>query len=588
MNVALPMLMALVALAAAYRFYGRRAGRWLGIDPNRPTPAVTHRDGVDYMPANPFLLFGHHYASIAAAGPIVGPTIAMGFGFLPTWLWILFGVAFLGAIHDLVALFMSVRTGGQSVAETTLRVLGKTGFGLFLAFALILCVLVSAAFLDLTALALSSTYPLEALGLSPAESPLRIRNIDGVPHAVVGGVASTSMVVMTAFAPVLGWLVYRRQISTWLAVWLSLGVSLVSVVVGLYWPLTVDPTIWVMVIATYSLVAGFIPVWLMIQPRDFTNVQFLYLGIVAMVLGILACGLHGVQFEGPAFVKSGPVLESLGAMWPTLFVTVACGSISGAHALIAGGTTSKQIANERHIVPIGYGGMLGEALLAICVTLVLMAGLGANEYDHLVWPLDEHGHLGQGNAPLAFAAGVGGTLYKGFGLPPVYGTLFGILLLEGFLVTTVDTIVRLSRYLLEEFWSVTLGSRRPRILRSRVVNTLIPISAILLFALNSGYKTIWPVFGTANQLLAALTLTTAALWLRAEGRRVAFVAFPAGFMLITTFASLAQLLAQHFRQNAWPLLITDITLTVLALTVAGLALHRVYRSRSVTQRAGPA
>ncbi len=581
MNAALPMVFALIVLGLGYFFYGRRVARWLGVDDSRETPARALDDGVDYVPANPVVLFGHHYASIAAAGPIVGPTVALAFGYVPTWSWILLGVVFIGAMHDMTALFLSVRSGGKSIAEVTRGVLGTTGYVLFLAFAVILCVLVGAAFLDLVAVALTSTYPLEALDLAPDQTLLATVVKDGVVHGVIGGVASTSVVVMTAAAPLIGWLMYRRGLSLGMSVTLSLVVCGLSVWIGLVVPLSIDPQIWIYIVALYCLVAGFIPVWVVIQPRDFTNVQFLYAGIVAMVAGVLACGFHGVTIDGPAFAASdSPAAGALGSMWPVLFVTVACGSISGAHALVASGTTAKQVAQERHILPIGYGAMLGEALLGICVTLVILAGLGQAGYNHIVWPVDDHGHLGKGNAALAFAAAIGGALHKGFDLSPVFGTLFGILLLEGFLVTTTDTIVRLSRYLFEELWGVVFATRTPRILKSRLINTAIPLLMILVLIYDGDWKRIWPVFGTANQLLAALTLVTGTVWLMAHGRRYLFTALPAAFMVVTTIASLWQLVGKHYGGGQWLLLVTDLVLAVLAVVVVALAVRRIVRHES--------
>lgn len=584
MNVAWPLLLGLVALALGYRAWGRRAAGWMGIDPARETPAVRLQDGVDFVPTRPTVLFGHHFASIAAAGPIVGPTLALGFGYLPTWLWILGGVVFFGAVHDLSALFLSVREDGRSLAEVTRRALGTPAYVAFLVFSLILCVLVSAAFLDLTAVALTSTYPIDALGLTPEQQVLRLVVKDGVVHGVVGGVASTSVVVMTAAAPVLGYLLTRRKLHPGVAAAIAFAVALASVWIGLLAPLSVSPERWILIVASYSMVAGFLPVWLLVQPRDFTNVQFLYLGILAMAAGVLAAGAQGVVIDAPAVSLESSGAAQLGSLWPILFVTIACGSISGAHGLIASGTTAKQVATERHLLPVGYGGMLGEALLGLLVTLVVLAGLGASGYESLVWPTDAHGQPGKGNAPLAFAAALGGLLDRGLGLPAVYGTLFGILLLEGFLVTTVDTIVRLSRYLLEELWVVAFRGVTPVALRSRSLNTALPLGLVLFLTFTGGYKLIWPVFGTANQLLAALTLVTAAAWLHLRGRPAWFVAAPAAFMLVTTFASLATLIPAHLRGEHWVLLATDLTLCAAALLALTTAARRL---RAMGARVAP-
>ncbi len=574
-NVALPMLVALLTLAVGYRYYGRRVAKWLGVDDAHPTPAVARADGIDFVAAPPVVLFGHHFASIAAAGPIIGPTLALAYGYVPTWSWILFGVVFVGATHDMTALFLSVRNQGASIAEVTRKILGTPGYLIFLIFALILSILVCAAFLDMVALALTSTYPLSALHLPPDQTLLATATKNGVLHGVVGGVASTSVIFMTLVAPLMGWAIYRRQMPLWSAILLSSLLGLISVAIGLYLPLDMDPRWWTGIVAAYCLFAGFIPIWLLLQPRDFINVQFLYLGMVAMVLGVLACGFNGVAIDAPAFAPANSAATAaMGTLWPILFITIACGSISGAHALIAAGTTAKQVAQERHILPIGYGGMLGEALLGICVTLVILAGLGADTYQQLVWPLDEHGHVGRGNAPLAFAAALGGTLHRGFGLPPVYGTLFGILLLEGFLLTTVDTIIRLSRYLFDELWQVLWRGRAPLLFQNRFFNTVVPLALVLGLLTTGDWKRIWPLFGTTNQLLAALTLVAASIWLKSQGRRYLFTALPAAFMVATTLASLVQLSSKHWNSNDFLLLGTDALLASLALMLLGLAARR--------------
>lgn len=579
MNLALVLGASLATLLLGYLVWGRLAERWAGVDPARPTPAVTKADGRDFVPTRGPVLLGHHFASIAAAGPIVGPTIALGYGWAPALLWILVGVVLIGAAHDFLALFLSVREGGSSIAEVARRTLGTGGFVLFLAFALLLCVLVVAAFLDLTAVALTSTYPLAALGLPEDQTLLRTVSDGGAVRGVLGGIASTSVIVITACSPLVGWLLVRRGAPVLLVSVLAVLICAGSVFVGFAAPLTIDPRVWMVVLLGYSLLAGAIPVWLVLQPRDFVNVHMLYVGIAAMIGGILVAGAGGAAIDAPA-VAGGDVTEALGSMWPFLFVTIACGSVSGAHALIAGGTTSKQIASERHLRPIGYGGMLLEALLGVTVLLIILGGIGFDRYNDLVWPHDEHGVLGKGNAPLAFAAGVGGILERGFGLERVYGTIFGILLLEGFLVTTIDTIVRLQRYLVEELWQA-LWPGRPAILRSALVNTALPLIPCVWLAFSRGYTSIWPVFGAANQLLAAITLVTAAVWLWRAGRAWGWAAAPAAFMMVTTLGSLGVLVVRHLSGGQPVLAAADGVLLGLAGGVVWLVARRLRVARAV-------
>lgn len=583
MNIALAMAVSLVALLLAYRWYGTRVARWLGVDAGQPTPAVRQRDDVDYVPTRPIVLMGHHFASIAAAGPIVGPTLALIYGYLPTWLWIIIGVTFIGAVHDFSSLFVSVREDGKSIAEIARKTLGKTGFVFFVCFAILLCILVCAAFLQLTAVSLTSLYPLNELSLAPDQTLLNTVEENGVVKGVIGGIASTSVIVMTIIAPLIGYLLTRKNLGTVKASLLAFTVSILSVWIGFLLPVTLGTREWMMIICGYCLIAGWIPVWIVLQPRDFTNVQLLYFGIAVMIAGIVGSGFAGVTIDAPAVNAAPDTFAALGMMWPFLFVTIACGSVSGAHALIATGTTSKQLANEKHAPIIGYGGMLMEALLGICVTLIILGGLGFAEYNHLVWPHDEFGNLRSGNAPLAFAAGVGKTLFVGLGIPAVFGTVFGILLLEGFLVTTIDTIIRLSRYLFEELW-VTLIPNPPAMLRNKLVNTLIPVGAMAALGFTNAYTSIWPIFGTANQLLAALTLTAITAWLVQKSRPFWFTALPAAFMCVTTLLSLGLLLQRYMEKQNWVLGITDGVLIVLTSGVIVMTFRYFYRLRKALSR----
>lgn len=558
MNIGLLMALSVLALLGGYRFYGRYVAKLAGVDAARPTPAMRINDGVDYVPAKAPVLFGHHFASIAAAGPIVGPTLAVFYGYVPTWLWIILGVIFIGAVHDFMALFVSVREGGRSIAEVARRTLGKTGFIFFVSFAILLCLLVSAAFLDLMAAqALTSTYPLKELGLSPEQTILKTVVKDGQLHVHIGGVAATSVVLVTLLAPLFGYLLYKRNLKVWMMSLLALGLCGGSVALGFAYPLSLSANAWMGIVCVYAFFASWVPVWIILQPRDFVNVHLLYLGLLAMVLGIIGSGLKGVHIDAPAFYVNAESIGALGWVWPFLFITIACGACSGAHSLIASGTTSKQIASEKHAPLIGYGGMLMEALLGICVTLVIVGGLGFSQYKTIVWE--------EGNAPLAFALGVGKTLDH-VGLPTVYGTIFGILMLGGFLLTTVDTIVRLTRYLFEELWAALLPGG-PAWLRNRFFNTGLVIGLIAFLSFTNGYQAIWPVFGSANQLMAALALIAVTAWLVQKARKAWFAALPAGFMVVTTVTSLSSLLWRNLTGRNWVLSFTDALLLFLAVGV---------------------
>lgn len=591
MNVALAMLLSLGLLLLAYRLYARVVSRWLGVEPERPTPAVRVNDGQDYVPTQPLVLFGHHFASIAAAGPIVGPTLAAFYGFLPAWLWLMLGVIFLGAVHDLTALVMSVRQGGKSVAEVARATLGPAGFLLYVLFAILLCVLVGAAFLNIAVEALTSHYRLADLKLAAGQTLFRTLQVKGQAHALTGGIATVSVIVVTLAAPLMGWLLYRRGISAWKGSLLATAICAASVWVGFRWQLVLDPTTVLfslgdvpitparavlLVLLFYCFLAAWLPVWLVLQPRDFVNVHLLYFGLGCMVVGLVACGLQGTRIDLPA--SNVPAAEArLGDLWPFLFVTIACGACSGAHGLVCGGTTCKQLASERHAPAIGYGAMLLESLLGVCVLLMIAGPLGWGAYQSVVWP-----KTGGAFAVQGFALAVGQTMHVGFGLPVHAGTIFGILLLEGFVLTTVDTLVRLARYLFEELWETLFrgaGARPPAWLASRHTNTALPIAIIAWLAFSNSYLAIWPVFGTANQLLAALTLIAATVWLLRRSRPVWFVALPALFMAATTITSLVLLLRKHHAlgAKARALFLADSVLFALAAGVVALAAWQALR-----------
>lgn len=576
MNIALVMLGSTVLLLIGYKFYGFYISKVLQPDPDRPTPAAAINDGVDYIPTKPIVLFGHHFAAIAAAGPIVGPTLALYFGFAPAWFWIIFGVVLIGAMHDFTSLFVAVREGGKSVAEVARRTLGKAGFLFYVTFAIILCLLVIAAFLQLTAIALTSALPPDEVNIVASE-PGGLHMIDqgGAIKVQIGGVASASVIVMTLLAPIIGWMIYKRKTNLWIVTFFAFIVSFGSIVFGYYFPITFAPTTWIVAITCYVFVASWIPVWIILQPRDFVNAQILYLGLATMVAGVIAAGLNGATISTPAMnLDEAMNAPNLGMIWPFLFITIACGAASGAHGLICGGTSCKQLANEKHARIIGYGGMLLEGLLALSVILIISGGMSFEKYKALVYPLQ-----GGSNAPLAFALGLGNILHQGFGLPVILGTIWGILLLEGFLITTIDALVRLSRYLFEELW-MTLFDNPPAILKSRIFNSFLVVAGFLTLTFSNAYLKIWPIFGAANQLLAALTMIAITAWLAQKARSYWFIAIPAAFMLITTVTALVILLGRYINFQSWTLVVTDVILLSMAGGVVVLTFKYFYHLRA--------
>lgn len=573
MNIAFPLLGAVTAFALAYLFYARTLARVFGLDAGRQTPAVAKRDNVDFVPTKLGVVFSHHFASIAGGGPILGPTLALIFGYNLTFFWIVVGCIFFGAVHDFVALFVSVREGGRSLAEVARRIFGEFGFLLFLGFTVITLIMIIVAFLGATVAALTSKYPLALIGLSPDQTILKTVVENGVVKGKIGGIASTSVFVITAFAPLLGALLYRRRIPVWVAGIIALAVCAGSIEIGLRFPVMLDPAVWRVVLCLYVLVAAGIPVWIILQPRDFTNAFILYLGILGMAAAVILGGLGHLGPEALAAAGAGVFridapgfnfaegAKKLGAVWPILFITVACGAISGFHALVAGGTSSKQVCDERDIKRIGYGGMLLEGVLAVCVLCVVGAGIDFARYRDIVFPAVPGA---AGNPILAFALALGAVLQEALGVPQVYGTIFGILLVEGFVVTTLDTSVRLCRYLLEELWAA-LFRKVPALLKSYLFNAGLVVAVSYLLAASNSIDKVWPIFGSANQLIAAMVLVVAAAWFRYRGKPVWFLTIPAALLLVTTIASLVYLLVvKYWKAMNIPLIAADLLLIALS------------------------
>jgi carbon starvation protein len=561
MNIAVLLLITIPLFLLAYYCYAGFIARVLGLDDQRRTPAVAINDRVDYVPTKTPVLFAHHFSAIAGAGPIVGPTIALLYGYLPVWLWIVVGAVFIGAVHDFTALFISVRERGRSMAEVAGQTLGRSGFILFIAFTIIMIVLVTSAFLGLTAKALTSLAPLSILGVAGGQGLVKTVTVDGVACAKIGGIASTSTIIITLCAPLIGFLLFKKNYhSPWMVV-LAAVVALLSIVIGFIWPITIDFRVWMVILSIYTLIAAGIPVWLILQPRDYVNVQILYAGIALMTLGIVGSAIKGSTFSAPALnlwqASNNP---ALGYLWPVLFITVACGAISGFHALVAGGTSAKQVEKEAHIKLIGFGGMLLEGLLSVCVISVVAAGLKFSDYVAIVFPAE----IAKSNPILAFSLGSANILHRGIGLPPVIGAIFGILLVEGFVITTLDTAVRLNRYLFEELWGVIFKSV-PRLLKAYWFNSALAVALMLFLGYTNAYITIWPIFGTGNQLLAALTLIAVSAWLLVRGKPAWFTILPSMFMIATTFASLLMLLfTKYLPAGNYPLVTADLLLLALA------------------------
>ena len=581
MNVLLVLIISAVFFYFAIRWYGRLTAKWMGENPNRTTPAVELSDGKDYVPTKQSIIFAHHFTTIAGAGPIVGPTVAILFGYGPVWLWVLIGAIMIGAVHDFTSLFISLRERGKSIAEITRNTLGTTGFFLFLCFAVMLLMLVAAAFMSMTVQALTSTVPLDFLGLQSGQTVLNTVVKDGVTHGIIGGIASTSVIIITLLAPILGYLIYKRGLNLGLAYVLAAVIAFGSVLIGLVSPITLDPKNWMLVLSVYVIFASALPVWMLLQPRDFTNVQILYLGILAMIVTIIIGGFQGMTMQAPVMaIDAGQV--KLGAIWPFLFITVACGAVSGFHSLVSTGTTAKQVSKEGHARNVGYNGMILEGLLAVGTLIIVGAALSQPQYLQIVWPAPG---AGTSNPILAFSLSMATMLNTTLGIPVYIGCIFGILLMEGFVVTTLDSAIRLNRYLLEELWNVLFKGNAPAFMRHPWFNSALGVLMMLWLAWNNAFTAIWPLFGSCNQLLAALTLLAVSSWLLKRRRQAWFTIIPACFMVITTIAALFTLLLRFITQlRSGAALSGPLTLVIMDMLCLALAIGVVFMACRNFQR----
>jgi carbon starvation protein len=530
------------------------------------------------VPTKRYIVFAHHFSAIAGAGPILGPTMAILYGFVPAWLWVVLGGIFIGAVHDYTTLFISMREGGKSMAEVARKTLGSAGFNLFIAFTLVMIVLVTSSFLSATAISLTSLWPLSKIGVKEGETFLKTVVRDGVAMGRIGGIASTSVIFITLVSPLLGFLLYKKKLKTAIAYVLAAAICVGSVILGIALPVTLAPTTWMIIISVYVLIAAGVPVWLILQPRDFINVQILYAGIGLMVVSLFSCGFQGLRVTMPRF-NLAEGAANLGFVWPMMFITIACGAISGFHSLVAGGTTGKQLAKETDARRVGYNAMLLESLLSVCVLLALGGLMVFSDYKAIVWPADP---AVKSNPILGFSLAAGRLFHEGLGIPVALGTVFGILLVEGFVITTLDAAVRLNRYLFEELWSIVIR-RVPRLLRQYWFNSGLSVLLMWTLAYSNAFNALWPIFGTANQLLAAMALLTVSAWLMLRKRRNWYTLVPAVFMILTTLVSLGILLAGYIKKGNTILIAADVLLFALSAGVVALFLKTFLKR---TGRAG--
>lgn len=505
------LVVAAVLFVSAYLVYGRFLDRHYGVDDNRPTPSHTDYDGIDRVPAHKAVLLGHHFSSIAGAGPIVGPIIAaVAFGWVPVLLWVIIGSIFIGGVHDFSALMASIRHKARSIAEIAREYMSPLAYKLFLVFIWLSLIYVLTVFTDLTA----ATFVED------------------------GGVA-TSSILFVALAVGFGVFVYRLKVPVLWSSLLFVPLVFVAVWFGQKIPLSSDivPRIisddpaktWSIVLIIYCFIASTTPVWILLQPRDYLSSYLLYASVLGGFLGILF-GDFALQYP-PFRTFFDP---QLGALFPILFVTVACGACSGFHSVVASGTSSKQINKESDARLIGYGSMLIEGMVAV-LALATVAMLAKGESLSTKAPL------------MIYGTGMGRFLSV-FGLPEKLGFSFGLLALSTFILTTLDTATRLSRYIFEEFFKLKDVNYR---YLSTFATLVLPTIFVLITIKDSAgnpipaWKVMWPVFGATNQLLAGLVLLVGLLWLKKSGKKTGFMLIPMVFMNVMTVCALVILLKQY-------------------------------------------
>ena len=519
MNTLVLLAVCLVILFCGYVFYGRWLVKQWGVgEGDIPTPAHTMNDGIDYVPAKAPVLMGHHFSSIAGAGPITGPIGAAMFGWLPVTLWVLIGGIFFGGVHDFGALFASVRHKGQSIGEIISANMSKRAKQLFIIFSYLTLILVVAAFAAIVASTFGATY--ENGVLNEAKS------------ATQASVAMVSLLFILV-AIVFGFAVYRRHTSMVTSTILGVAAIVACMAVGMNWhPLYFSTTTWMWLIGLYITIASVTPVWILLQPRDYLSSFLLYAMLAVAVVGIVGAHPDIKPDLFPAYtgfaVDNGNGIQY---MFPILFTTVACGAISGFHSLVSSGTTSKQLDKESDAKPIAYGGMLLECVLAI-ITLCAIAY--ARETGHVKGATD------------IFAGGIAAMIGAIPGLESMENSMYTLLVLtySAFCLTSLDTATRLARFMFQEFW-LEPGETPKDIkngFKKMMVNpyfaTVLTVFLGVMLGMN-GFMKIWGLFGAANQLLAGIGLLAVAAWLGNAGKNNRMFLFPMSFMMVVTLCSLA-------------------------------------------------
>jgi len=511
MNTLVIVLIAAVVLVAAYLLYGRWLAKKWGIDPKAQTPAVKYNDGKDYVPTNGWTVFSHQFSSIAGAGPVTGAIQAAAFGWLPVLLWVLLGGVFFGAVTDFGALYASVKNDGKSMGVLIEKYIGKTGRKLFLLFCWLFTLLVIAAFADMVA----GTF--NAYTVKDGVSVLS-------DAANTNGCAGTISIMFMVFAVIFGLIQKKFNLSGWKEAVVGLLCVVASFAIGMHFPLILSKDAWSYITFVYIFFAAVLPMWLLKQPRDYMT-TFMFIGMIAgAVIGLLVA--HPTM-NLPVF--TGFTNEKLGTLFPILFVTVACGAVSGFHSLVSSGTSSKTIENEKDMTKVGYGAMVLESLLAVLALCV--AGAAASQ----------DGTPASGTPFQIFSRGVAG-FFEMFGIPVHFATVFMTMCVSALALTSLDAVARIGRMSFQELFAVDdMKNAKPwrKVLCNPYFSTIITL--LFGFVLTKiGYANIWPLFGSANQLLSALVLITLCVFMKVTGRSNKMLFPPMIIMLCVTFTALVQ------------------------------------------------
>ena len=552
MNGLVIVLIGIVVLSAGYLLYGRWLAKKWGIDPKAKTPAYTHEDGQDYVPSSKFTVFSHQFSSIAGAGPVTGPILASVFGWVPVLLWLIIGGLFFGAVQDFGALYASVRNEGKSMGMIIEKYIGKTGRKLFMLFCWLFTLLVIAAFTDMVA----GTF--NGVGLDSAET--------AYANSAAASISMLFIVVAVIFGVIQK---HVGKMNEWVKAVVAIALLVAMFAVGMKLPIYASKTAWIYIIMAYLFLASVLPMWLLMQPRDYMT-TFMLLGmIIGAVVGVVVA--HP-QMQLNAF--NGFNVNGSG-LFPTLFVTIACGAVSGFHSLVSSGTSSKTVSNEKDMPMIGYGAMVVESLLGI-VALVVVGAVAVG------------GTKPEGTPFAIFSSGVAGFLEK-LGVPVQVATVFMTMCVSALALTSLDSVARIGRMSFQElFYGESTDPKQmtpaQRVLTNKYFATVITLFFGYLLTLG-GYSNVWPLFGSANQLLAAMVLIALAVFLKTTGRTGWTLYIPMFVMLAVTFTALVQktiaLAANIAAHNATFLvdglqLIVALLLMILGVLVAYSCLKKLF------------